>query len=202
MSEENIIIVASQNKGKISEINDLLKGLDLQAVTMKEAGYDEDIEEHGTTLKENAFIKANAIYLQCNLPVLADDSGLFIDSLGGDPGVYSARYAGENRNSEANIEKVLFLMKNISDRSAHFATTICYIDGEGNAHFMEGKVFGKILFERQGESGFGYDPIFEPLGYDVSFGELSSEVKNKISHRARAMELFKAFITNNPTTIK
>ncbi len=184
------IVIASKNKGKLKEINELLNDTSYIAISMEDAGFDEDIEENGKTLEENAYIKAKAIFDKVNICVMADDSGLFIDALGGEPGIFSARYAGEPKSNEANITKVLSKLSNEGNRTAHFGAVICFINAQGIVQYFEGKVHGKILHEKSGDKGFGYDPIFQPDGYDHSFAVLSDDIKNAISHRAIAIQKF------------
>lgn len=180
------IVIASKNKGKIRELNALLHDIGYTTITMEKAGVADDIVEDGDSLRSNALIKASYLYQKLGKAVMADDSGLFIDALYGQPGIHSARYAGTG-SSEDNIDKVLGLMKAHSNRNAHFAAVICHIDGNGVAHFYEGRVHGMITHDRSGAGGFGYDPIFVPDGYADTFAVLSEETKNKISHRAKAM---------------
>jgi XTP/dITP diphosphohydrolase len=182
------LILASNNKGKIKEVKAILAPKNVDITSMAEIGFDEDIEESGVTLHENAFLKASAIYEKYGIPVLSDDSGLFIDALQGKPGVHSARYAGEHKNDKDNIAKVLSDMESHSNRSAHFACVMCLII-DGTPIYFEGKVHGTIAFECSGDGGFGYDPIFIPQGESKSFGELDAEYKNTFSHRARALDL-------------
>ncbi|MEO6630545.1 MAG: RdgB/HAM1 family non-canonical purine NTP pyrophosphatase, partial [Mucilaginibacter sp.] len=153
----------------------------------------DDIAETGTTFRENASIKSHYIYSKYKLDCFGDDSGLEIDALNGDPGVYSARYAGEHGNHDANINKVLTNLQNATDRKARFRTVISLI-WNGDEHFFDGTIEGTIRHERAGTEGFGYDPIFQPDGYNITFAEMSLDEKNKISHRALAMEKLIAFL--------
>lgn len=182
------VILASNNKGKIREISEILTPLGFEVVSMKDAGIDIDIEENGTTFKENAAIKARAIYNMTKTAVIADDSGLAVDYLNGAPGVYSARYGGENATDEDKNNKLLAELSGVSDekRTAAFICVICYVDENGNEQFAEGKCEGKIGYEPKGENGFGYDPIF--MYGDKSFAEIPAEEKNKVSHRANALK--------------
>ncbi len=154
-----------------------------------------DIEETGANLKDNALIKASAFYELTNIPCFADDTGLEIDALNGEPGVYSARFAGEDCNDADNRKKVLRLLKNvpINERTARFKTVISFFDGT-KANFVEGVCEGIIMDEERGTSGFGYDPIFIPEGYELTFAEMPAEEKNKISHRAKATQNFISFL--------
>ncbi len=179
------LVVASNNKHKIEEIKSILADR-FELVSMEEIGFTEEIIEDGATFLENAFIKARTIHKKYNCNCFADDSGLLIEALDGQPGVYSARYSGEPVNHGKNIDKVLENMKAITNRSAKFVTVIALIlDNE--EFFFEGEVLGTIRSERSGTKGFGYDPIFQPNGYNITFAEMNEEEKNAISHRARAL---------------
>ena len=189
------IILASNNQNKIKEIKEKVKKLNINIISQKEAGFDFEVPETGTTFEENATIKAEAIYKETQKPVLADDSGLVIDFLDGMPGVYSHRFAGENATDEDRINKVLTLMKDVPEekRTARFVCVGCYIDENGQKHIFEGIAEGKIATKPHGFNGFGYDPIFIcELG--KSFAEISSEEKNKISHRGKMINEFLEFL--------
>ena len=179
------LVVASNNKHKIEEIKFILADR-FELVSMEEIGFTDDIVEDADTFIDNAFIKARTIHqkFQCNC--FADDSGLMIEALNNEPGVYSARYAGEPVDHQKNIDKVLQKMQNIENRKAKFVTVIALIL-DGKEYHFEGEVIGNIRRERSGTKGFGYDPIFEPEGYDITFAEMTEEQKNAISHRARAL---------------
>lgn len=180
------LIIASNNKGKIREYKQILEPLGYEVISQREAGLDIEVEETGTTFAENSALKANAIYERLGCAVLADDSGLEIDALGGEPGVYSARYGGLETEKERTA-LVLEKLKAVPDdkRGAHFTCTICFINENGETITAEGKVFGKIGYEPIGENGFGYDPVF--MYGDRSFAQLSAEEKNDVSHRANAL---------------
>lgn len=179
------LVVASNNKHKLEEIKYILADR-FELVSMEDIGFREDIIEDGTTFIENAFIKARTIHQKFNCNCFADDSGLIVEALNNEPGVYSARYAGEPVDHDKNIEKVLLNMQNVSNRNAKFVTVIALIlDGE--EYYFEGEVLGTIRTERSGNKGFGYDPIFQPNGYDITFAEMTEQEKNAISHRARAL---------------
>ena len=182
------IILASNNKCKICEIQEILSPLGFELISLKEAGIDIDIEETGSTFQENARIKARAIYDITKIPVIADDSGLEVEFLGGAPGVYSHRYAGENATDYDRNMKLLSELSEAEDdkRNAAFVCVICYIDQNGNVQFVRGECRGKIGYELKGENGFGYDPLF--MYGDKSFAEISTDEKNKISHRANALK--------------
>ncbi|XZF14837.1 RdgB/HAM1 family non-canonical purine NTP pyrophosphatase [Chitinophagaceae bacterium MMS25-I14] len=185
------LIIASNNKGKIAEINWLLP--DFALSSLRDIGYTEDIPEPYNSFEENAQAKAAAIYLFSDKNVFADDSGICIDALDGAPGVFSARYAGEPSDDEKNLQLVLDNMKGIADRKAHYKAVICLI-WEGETYFFEGLCYGTLTEAPRGEGGFGYDPIFVPDGYEQTFGELSPEIKNKISHRGKAVRKMVDFL--------
>lgn len=194
-------IIASQNKNKIREIQAILGKHGFSVVPRDEAGIPtDDIEETGTTFEENSFIKASAIRemisadpaldIYKDSPVIADDSGLMVDALDGAPGVYSARYAGEGCTYGDNNIKLLAALEGVPDdkRGARFVTVITLLWTDGSRLTARGECAGRIIHEARGSEGFGYDPIFVPEGYDATFAEMPPEVKNSISHRARALE--------------
>lgn len=185
------IVAASQNRHKIKEIEAITRAFGMEIVSRDEAGVpDLEIEENGRTFEENSFIKANEIMKLCGQITIADDSGLEVDCLDGAPGVYSARFAGENATDRENNEKLKALIQQVpyEKRTGRFVSviTIVYPDGEKLA--ARGEVEGHIVLEEKGENGFGYDPLFVPLGHQITFGEFDPEEKNKISHRANALE--------------
>lgn len=186
------IVFATNNTHKLEEIRRMLRGSH-QIVSLAEIGCHEDIPEEQDTLEGNALQKARYIKQHYGYDCFADDTGLEIDALGGRPGVYSARYAGEAKDSEANMRKVLAEMQGHSDRRARFRTVIALILGN-EEHLFEGKVEGEILTARQGSAGFGYDPVFRPDGYDRSFAEMDPDTKNSISHRGKATRKLAAFL--------
>ena len=188
-------IIASNNAHKVSEIQ-LLIGFDFTLKTLADIGFTEDIPETGDTLVENALIKARHIYNIYQQNCFADDSGLEIEALDGAPGVYSARYAGEPVNHQKNNEKVLAALLEKSNRNAAFRTVIALIF-EGQEFIFEGKVDGKITESLKGSNGFGYDPIFQPNGYEQCFAEMSLSEKTQISHRGIAVAKLAAFINNS-----
>lgn len=189
------LIFATNNSNKAIEIQAKVPdGLDIK--TLKDEGITEDIPETGTTLQQNAMIKTAYLVERGYELCFADDTGLEIESLDGEPGVYSARYAGIEKDSEANMDLVLEKLKNIKNRKACFRTVIS-LYWKGKYHQFEGRVDGEILPERAGDEGFGYDPIFRPEGYDLSFAQMSMEQKNRISHRALAVEKMIDFIHAN-----
>ena len=189
------IVFATNNQHKLSEIRQIL-GDRVEVLSLQNIGCDVDIPETGTTLEENALQKAQYVYDHYHLDVFADDTGLEVDALDGAPGVYSARYAGgEGHDSEANMTKLLKELNGIDNRKARFRTVIALIQ-QGEVHEFEGIVNGEIIRERRGGEGFGYDPIFRPDGYDLTFAELGTDIKNQISHRSRATKKLCAFLQN------
>ena len=180
------IVFATNNSNKLSEIQDIL-GPEFQIVSLKDIGCHEDIPETGKTLEENALQKARYVYDHYHIDCFADDTGLEVEALQGAPGVHSARYAeGTDHNSEANMEKLLRELGENNNRKAQFRTVIALIL-HGEVHEFEGKIEGHIAKEKKGTEGFGYDPLFVPNGYEQSFAQLGMDIKNTISHRARAV---------------
>ena len=186
------IVFASNNLHKIKEINNVL-GDSFKLLSLSDIKMEEDIPEDEPTLEGNALQKARFIHKATAMNVFADDTGLETEALNGEPGVHSARFAGENKNSEANIDKLLSLMENNTNRKARFRTVIALIL-EGKEYLFEGIVTGKIISERRGRMGFGYDPVFIPDGSKVTFAEMELDEKNLISHRARAFAKLKSFL--------
>lgn len=186
------LVFASNNRGKIREASEIL-GEGVTLLTPSEVGILEDIPETGTTLCENSLQKARYIYEKTGLDCFADDTGLEVDCLGGAPGVHTARYAGEDKNPSANIDKLLREMSGAENRSARFHTSVTLILG-GEYHFFEGIMEGSIALERSGRGGFGYDPVFVPSGRDCTAAELSEEEKNAISHRGKALRTMAEFL--------
>ena len=180
------ILFASHNTYKAKEIASLLPD-HLKLITLSDLNYYEEIPETGTTLKENALIKAKFTYDKFNCNCFADDSGLEVEALNNEPGVYSARYAGLQKNDGANMDKLLNSLKDVNNRIARFKTVIAFIY-EGKEYFFEGIINGKITNTKTGTNGFGYDPIFMPEGFNKTFAEMSSDEKNSISHRAIAVK--------------
>ena len=189
------LVFATGNIHKLQEVQGLFKeGFALSC--LKDVNITEEIPETADNLVDNALQKARYVYEKCGIPCFADDTGLEVDALGGAPGVYSARYAGEQKDSKLNMLLLLKNMNGKTNRNARFRTIIAYIDENAQEHIFEGEIKGKIIENMAGTNGFGYDPIFVPEGYEKTFAELSSEIKNTISHRARAMENFLSYINN------
>lgn len=186
--ERKTLVLASGNKGKIAEIGEMLP--EFFVIGYKDAGLDFEIEETGATFYENALIKAKAVSEALGLPALADDSGLCVNALGGAPGIFSARFAGDG-NDEHNIDKLLKELDGVKDRSAKFVCSLVLYYPDGKIISAEGETNGEILFERAGKNGFGYDPIFYSADLKKSLGEASSKEKNSVSHRSRALKNLK-----------
>lgn len=182
------IVFATNNPHKLSEIRDIL-GPQFEIVSLSDIGCHEDIPEDGQTLKDNSYEKAKYVFDKYGIDCFADDTGLEVEALGGEPGVHSARYAeGTDHDSEANMAKLLRRLGENSHREARFCTVITLLQHHREPLFFEGEVRGHIAREKKGKEGFGYDPIFVPLGHEESFAEMGEEEKNKISHRARAVK--------------
>ena len=181
------LVFATNNAHKLDEIRAIL-GDKIEVLSLKDINCDADIPETADTLEGNAALKAEYIYKNYGLDCFADDTGLEVEALGGAPGVYSARYAGgDGHDSEANTRKLLKELDGEQNRKAQFRTAICLIE-QGEEHLFEGIVKGSIIEQKRGASGFGYDPVFMPEGYEETFAEMGNAEKNKISHRARAVE--------------
>ncbi len=188
------LFVATSNAHKLDEMRSIVSD-DWQLVGMHEAGFRGDIDEDGETLEENAYLKARALFDHLGGGwVIGEDTGLEVDALDGRPGARTARFAGEGATAQENMAKLLHLLKGASDRSAQFRTVITLIDPHGKVHYFEGICRGRIAEQPMGMGGFGYDPIFIPEGYEKSFAALPAEVKNRISHRARALAELRDFI--------
>ena len=187
------LILASNNKKKLRELREILSDMNVELLSQREAGCDFEVEETGTTFAENAYLKAKAVADATGLAAVADDSGLMVEALNGEPGVYSARYApgGHEASDKEKYEYLLSKLVNVEHRAAKFVSSICCILPDGSIIRTEGECRGEILREPAGEGGFGYDPVFMPQGYDRSMAELGTEVKNRISHRANALREFK-----------
>ncbi len=193
------IVFATNNKNKLAEIREMLADSGIEVLSLADIGCHEDIPETGKTLEDNALQKARYVHDKYKISCFADDTGLEVDALGGAPGVYSARYAGgEGHDSEANMAKLLVGLDGKSDRRARFRTVVALIidEEEGREELFEGIVTGEITREKRGGGGFGYDPVFRPDGYDKTFAELGHEVKNRISHRARAVAKLVEYLKN------
>lgn len=186
------ILLATHNQHKKEEIQQIL-GKKYQLTSLEDYGIFDEIEENGTTFHENALIKAKYCFKKTGKASVGDDSGLVIPALDGRPGVFSARYAGAH-NFDANIDKILGEMQGIENRQAYFITVMCLVNEQGQEHYFEGNIYGDITHERRGEKGFGYDPIFIPEKHEISFAEMSTKTKNKISHRFKAIQKLLFFL--------
>jgi XTP/dITP diphosphohydrolase len=188
------IVFATNNENKLREIRDIL-GTSFSLLSLSDLNMENDIPENMPDLEGNAMEKARYVNKLVNMSVFADDTGLEIEILKGLPGVHSARFAGEDKNSDANIEKVLKMMGNTENRRARFRTVIALIH-DNREYYFEGTVNGKIINGKRGNRGFGYDPVFVPEGHEQTFAEMTLNDKNKISHRARAFEKLRNFLVH------
>ena len=191
------LIMASNNKNKLREMQRILEGMGVEVVSQREAGCDFEVEETGRTFAENAFLKAEAVVRATGLPAVADDSGLMVDALDGAPGIYSARFTGSHEDSdEARVRFLLQKLEGATDRGAKFVSSICCVFPNGDTLRAEGECPGEIVFAPCGQNGFGYDPVFRPRGFDRTMAELAPEEKDKISHRGAAMRKFREELRN------
>ncbi|MDR7210545.1 non-canonical purine NTP diphosphatase [Flavobacterium piscis] len=188
------LVFASNNLNKIKEIQSILNG-STELLSLEDIGCYEEIPETADTIEGNAVLKANYVTQKYGYDCFADDTGLEVLALNGEPGVYSARYAGEQRDSNDNMNKLLESLNNKEDRSAQFKTVIA-LNINGEQHLFTGIAKGKIILEKKGNHGFGYDPIFQPENFTETFAELSSDIKNKISHRAKATQQLIDFLNS------
>ena len=186
------LVFATNNPNKLREVQEMLSD-HIQLLSLKDIGCFEDIPETAETLEGNAKIKADHVTKNYGYDCFADDTGLEVNSLNGEPGVYSARYGGEEKNAEKNMSKLLKNLEKKSDRSAQFRTIVT-LNLQGKSYDFEGICEGTIIHERKGDGGFGYDPIFQPEGYLETFAEMNSEEKNKISHRGLAIQKLVEFL--------
>ena len=186
------IVFATNNEHKLDEIKKISKG-QLDILSLSDINCHDEIPETGNTLKENALIKAQFVKDKYGIDCFADDTGLEVEALGNAPGIYSSRYAGPNCDSEDNMQKLLQDLQDKGNRSAQFRTVIALLLN-GEEHYFEGIISGEIIHQKEGTNGFGYDPIFRPVGYDKTFGELPEKVKNSLSHRAIATQKLVTFL--------
>ena len=195
MSRRKTLVLATHNIHKQTEMKFILSRLGVTVIGLDQFPEIKSIEETGTTLIENALIKARTVHELTGLPSLADDTGLEVDALNGAPGVYSARFAGENATFEDNVNKMLIALNGIpfDKRRARFRTVLAFVDSDSELS-EDGVIEGSILNKARGKDGFGYDPIFQPKSYDITFAEMTSEEKNRISHRARALDKMKKIL--------
>ena len=192
MNKEFELVFATSNKGKYDEVKKMMPR-NINLLSLNDLNFTDDIQETGKTLKQNAKIKSDFIFNNFGINCFADDSGLEIDSLNGMPGIYSARFAGKTCNSNDNIEKVWKLLTGYKNTDAKFKS-ILSLNIDGKTFFFEGKINGKIIFNKRGTNGFGYDSIFIPNGYNKTFAELNSVEKNEISHRSKALKRLIIFL--------
>jgi len=192
------ICLATNNNHKLKEFMEII-GESMKVLSLFDIGHDGEIPEDQPTIEGNSLQKAQFIWDKYKVNCLADDTGLLVDSLDGEPGVFSARYAGEQKNSDDNIRLLIKKLEGKSSRNAHFKTVLTYIS-KGQIFQFEGKVFGTILHEKRGVDGFGYDPVFLPHGKSLTFAEMSSDEKNAMSHRGRALKKLADFIKFQLTT--
>jgi XTP/dITP diphosphohydrolase len=186
------IVFATHNANKLAEIREITVG-EVEVLGLTDIGCHDEIDETGNTLEENALIKARQVNKRYGYDCFADDTGLEVDALNGVPGIYSSRYAGPSCDPEANMQKMLTVLQGIDDRSAQFRTVIALVVND-EEHLFEGIIRGHITREKRGDKGFGYDPIFVPNGYDLTFAEMEASVKNRVSHRAIAMNKLIEFL--------
>lgn len=185
------LLVATNNQGKLKEFNEILGELGIQCVSLKDMGISVDVEETGTTFLENALLKAKAIYQIAKIPTISDDSGLMVDALGGEPGVYSARYAGEPSDDDKNMDLLLSKLQGVENRTARFKSVIAAVFSEDNILVSEGECKGIIIDEKRGDNGFGYDPIFYVEALGKTFAQMTDGEKNSLSHRGNAIRNLK-----------
>jgi XTP/dITP diphosphohydrolase len=188
----SMLVIATTNQNKLKEFQEILKDLDIEVRSLADFGPIPEIIEDGETFDENAYKKAWYTAKYLGLPAIADDSGLIVDALNGEPGVYSARYSGDNATDEENVTKLLSNLKGVENRKAHFQCVLSIAVPSGPALTYEGDCEGTIIDERKGDNGFGYDPVFYFKEYNKTFAELSSEEKHKVSHRGKALSQVKA----------
>ena len=182
------VIAATKNKGKIREMQEILSPLDIEVISQQEMGIEVDVEETGDTFEKNALIKARAVAMLCEYPVLADDSGICVEALGGAPGVRSARYAGDDATDSDRVNKLLSEIGDSENRNAKFVTSVAFIYPDGREITAEGEVRGYITKTPEGDNGFGYDPVFFSTEIGKTFAMSSDEEKNSVSHRGRALK--------------
>lgn len=194
------LVFATNNKHKLHEVREMLDGV-VEIKSLDEMGLAGDIPETADTLQGNALLKAQWVWQRTHLDCFADDTGLEVNALGGAPGIYSARYAGPQCNFDDNVDKLLSAMEGKTDRRADFRTVICLLEG-GEPTYFEGRVDGMILTEHYGQEGFGYDPVFMPDRFAVSFAEMPLEVKNQISHRGLAVAKLVAYLKGEKSKTK
>lgn len=193
------LVLSTNNQHKVEEIRNILKDLPIEVLSKKDLGMENfEVIEDGDSLEENSTKKAKELAGKIDYMVMADDSGLFVEALDGAPGVYSSRYAGEEGNDKKNNTKLLEELKDVAkeDRTASFFTVIALVTEDKEIYTIKGECKGHINFQGKGDNGFGYDPLFIPLGYEETFAELGNDIKNEISHRAKALEAMRDLLSN------
>lgn len=192
------LLIATNNRHKINEIKKIISIERIDLISLKDLNLNVEIEETENSLEGNALIKAKEVFELTKIPAVSDDTGLFVDALDGKPGVYSSRYAGDKATYDDNCNKLLSELKNVPEnlRTAYFKTVVCLYLYDNKYNFFDGIVKGKIINEKRGTNGFGYDPLFIPEGYSITYAEMSTELKNQISHRAKAFGKLKDFLIN------
>ena len=190
------LVLATSNPHKLDEIRFILP--EYQILGLKDVDIEYDIQETGLTLEDNALIKANYLFEITGTPSFSEDTGLEVECLNGEPGVHTARYGGDERDSDKNMDKLLKNMEGEKNRKARFRTVIAFKTADKTL-FFEGSVEGQIALIKSGNQGFGYDPVFIPIGYDVTFADLNKAIKNKISHRAKAVHSLIQYLNQNPS---
>lgn len=197
------IVIASRNKKKIEELKRILQGLPIEILSIDDFPNLEEVIEDGNSFEENALKKARYVHQTTGLPALADDSGLEVESLGGKPGIFSARYAGDNATDQDNVNKLLIEMKELPEdkRKARFVCCIAFVSSKGEEKVFWGYAKGKITREPRGKLGFGYDPVFIPEGYKLTFAELPPEEKDRLSHRRKALDKLKKYLVKLASTL-
>ncbi len=196
------IVIATKNKNKVKEFKEIAnQDLNIRFVAASELGINFEAEETGKSFRENAFIKAKTLRNITEQPVIGEDSGLCVDELDGRPGIYSARFAGKDAGDEENIKKLLDSLKNSTNRHAYFVCTICLLI-DNQEFYFEGILRGEIALKPRGKNGFGYDPVFIPEGFQQTLAELGPDIKNKISHRKKAIIQLTDLLKNHPSLLK
>lgn len=190
------LVLATGNPGKVDELRSLLADLSIELIPARTLQHPPTVAEDADTLEGNALKKATAFHEHTDLPALADDTGLEVDALDGGPGVHTAQFAGPNATPEDNKRRLLEVMKGVENRRARFRTVAALVHADGTAHTFEGTCSGTITTDARGEGGFGYDPLFLPDGYDQTFAEMPPESKNEISHRKKALDAVREFLSN------
>lgn len=197
MSSLRRLVLGTRNAGKVEELRALLADLPIELLPASALDDPPDVEEDAETLAGNARKKANAFRTHAGLPALADDTGLEVAALDGRPGVHTARFAGPDATPEDNKQRLLEVLDGVANRRARFRTVVALVEADGTAHTFEGVCPGTITTDPRGDGGFGYDPLFQPDGYDQTFAEMPADTKNEISHRRKALDALRHFLVND-----